>query len=120
MCAGLGDSAHGRVCVRASGEHMCECACARVRRGLGVTPAVGMNRVSGRALQPAAAACSHCRAPVSRRSKACTTTTEALTPRHTVPPSTSSYHYSYYLQVLQFRLSRGHDPKRSEGNVKLT
>lgn len=29
--------------------------------GLDVTPAVGMNRVSGRALQQAAAACSHCK-----------------------------------------------------------
>lgn len=47
---------HMGVCV----EHMCECVCARVRRGLDVTPAVGMNRVSGRALQQAAAACSHC------------------------------------------------------------
>lgn len=28
--------------------------------GGGVTPAVGLNRVSGRALQQAAAACSHC------------------------------------------------------------
>lgn len=45
------------VCVHVG--HMCECMRARVRRGPDVTPAVGMNRVSGRALQQAAAACSH-------------------------------------------------------------
>lgn len=39
--------------------YMCECMSMGLRRGLNVAPAVGINRVSGRARQQAAAACSH-------------------------------------------------------------
>lgn len=63
-----------------------------------------MNRVSGRALQQAAAACSHCK-PGSPHSTASRTTT------HSAP-----YHLPLSLQlltpkVLQFPLRQGHDLK---------
>lgn len=69
--------------------------------GLGVTPAAGMNRVSGRALQQAAAACSHCKHDSLIAPKPHGLQLEALT-QPIVPPTTISYYYSYYLQVLQF------------------
>lgn len=57
MCTILAAFPHGHMC--APEGHMCECVHARARRGLDVTPAAAMNRVSGRVLQQAAAACCH-------------------------------------------------------------
>lgn len=114
MCTRLDDFAWACVCMRST----CVNVCVRVRRGLDVTPAVGMNRVSGRALQQAAAACSHCKLDSVSAPKP-PGLHETLT-QYIMSPTTTSYHYSYYLQVLQFPLSQGHDPNRSEGNVKLT
>lgn len=79
----------GSADVCASVEHMYEYVCARARRDWGVTPAVGLNRVSGRALQQAAAACSHCERDPG---VAATGGPDVCPP---VPPTTIHYHCSH-------------------------
>lgn len=107
-----------RGCFFHAGVHVrvCVCVCARPRRGLGVTPAAGMNGVSGRALQQAAAACSHYKPDSLSASKDYNWRTQ-----HIVPSTIISSHYSYYLQALRpLSLSWGHGRNRREGNLKLT
>lgn len=80
---------------------MCVCGahvwmCVHVgEAGLDVTPAVGMNRVSGRALQQAAAACSHCKHNSLICSKASRNTTGDRAAPYSAP-----YHHLLSLQLL--------------------
>ena len=118
MCTRLDAFPHGRIRER----RMCECVRARVRRGLDVTPAVGVNRVSGRALQPAAAARCHYKPNSPQRIKASRTTTESL--NFTDKTHSALYHHPLSLQLLSpsiaiAPLAQGHDLNRRGRKLEI-